>query len=202
VNYTTDLKRLGVLLCINGAGIMNRWIRSMAGEGLSYGQMNEVAATIAAGSDGLLIFPFGNGAERMLNNTTPGARINNIDLIKHGKPYLFRAVQEGIAFAFRYGLDIMKENGMRPHLIRAGRANMFLSSLFVDSFVNVLQVPVELYESDGSVGAAMGAGLGAGIFASPKEAFTRTKKTSLVEPGSGDQYEGLYQNWLGELKKQ
>lgn len=202
VNYTVERKRLGVLLCINGSGIMNRWVKSIAGEHLSYEQMNEAAAAIAAGSDGLLIFPFGNGVERMLNNTTPGARINNIDLIKHGKPHLYRAGQEGIAFAFRYGLDIMKESGMQPQLIRAGRSNMFLSRVFVESFVNTLQVPVELYESDGSVGAAIGAGLGAGFFANTKEAFSGINQVGLVEPSQKDQYEYFYQNWLSELKKQ
>jgi xylulokinase len=122
VNYTAQEKRLGVLLCINGAGILNRWIKTIAGSHLSYQQMNEAANTIATGSDGLMIFPFGNGAERILNNKTINAHIHNIDLNKHNNAHLFRATQEGIAFSFRYGLDIMRENGMNPQVIRAGKS--------------------------------------------------------------------------------
>ncbi|MBC7874577.1 MAG: carbohydrate kinase, partial [Ferruginibacter sp.] len=193
--------RIGVLLCINGTGILNRWIKDIAGKGLSYQQINEAAKTIPAGSEGLLLFPFGNGAERMLNNRTVQAQILNIDLNKHGNAHLYRAAQEGIAFAFRYGLDIMRENGMNPQVIRAGKANLFLSDVFTSSFVNTLNVPVELYNCDGSVGAAIGAGLGAKIYACPKEAFQHFKPVQLVEPANQDEYDARYNNWLVELQK-
>ncbi len=202
VNYTAERKRVGVLLCINGTGILNRWIRNIAGEGLSYQQINEAAKTIHEGSDGLLLFPFGNGAERMLNNRTVQAQINNIDLNKHGKSHLYRAAQEGIAFAFRYGLDIMRESGMNPQVIRAGKANMFLSEVFTEAFVNTLNVPVELYNCDGSVGAATGAGIGAKIYASAKEAFQHFKPVQLVEPTNHKVYGEYYNHWLERLQKQ
>jgi xylulokinase len=130
VNHTKDQKRLGVLLCINGTGIMNSWIRAMAGGQLSYAEMNNAARAVAAGSDGLSILPFGNGAERMLGNATVQAHIHKIDLNKHTSAHIFRATQEGIAFSFRYGLDIMRENGLNPSVIRAGEANLFLSDVF------------------------------------------------------------------------
>jgi xylulokinase len=201
VNYTIEEKRLGVLLCINGTGILNRWIKNIAGEGLSYQQINEAAKTIPVGSDGLFLFPFGNGAERMLNNRTLLAHIHNIDLNKHTNAHLYRAAQEGIAFAFRYGLDIMRENGMNPQVIRAGKANMFLSNVFAECFVNTLNVPVEMYKCDGSVGAAIGAGLGAKIYSSPLEAFTYFKPVQLVEPVNHNQYDEHYNKWLEQLKK-
>lgn len=196
VNHTEKQKRLGILLCINGTGIMNNWIRNVAGGGqLSYSQMNDAARTVNAGSDGLCILPFGNGAERMLNNATIHAHINQIDLYIHKAAHLYRAAQEGIAFAFRYGLDIMRENGLRPSVIRAGKANLFLSDVFIESFVNATGVPVELYDCDGSVGAAIGAGLGAGIYANAKEAFVNSKRLQLIEPANTNVYNELYQKW-------
>lgn len=202
VNYTTDQKRLGVLLCINGTGILNRWIKNIAGKEMSYQQLNDAAQTISAGSDGVQILPFGNGAERMLSNKTVQAHFHNIDFNKHSQNHLFRAAQEGIAFAFRYGLDIMRENGMDPKVIRAGKANMFLSDVFTKSFVNTLDVPVEMYNSDGSVGAAIGAGIGAKIYTSSKEAFQQFKPIKLVEPVKGNKYNHLYNLWLERLEKQ
>jgi xylulokinase len=194
--------RLGVLLCINGTGILNRWIKNIAGANLTYQQMNDAAKTTSAGSDGLVILPFGNGAERMLNNKTVNAHIHNIDLNKHTNAHLFRASQEGIAFAFRYGLDIMRSNGMNPTVIRAGKANMFLSEVFTNCFVDTLNVPVELYNCDGSVGAAIGAGIGAGIYKTESEAFQHFKPVSLVEPAQHKVYDELYRKWLELLQKQ
>ncbi len=153
------------MLCINGTGILNRWIRNLSGN-VSYAQLNEMAATVRPGSDGLTILPFGNGAERMLNNKIVDAHLQNINLNKHTTAHLVRAAQEGIAFAFRYGLDIMRSNGMQPAVIKAGKANMFLSPVFTEAFVNATHVPVELYDCDGSVGAALGAGIGAGYISS------------------------------------
>ena len=206
VNYTSAKKRIGVLLCINGTGILNRWIRQVEGNADSYAALNEAAAKIPEGSEGLFVFPFGNGAERMLNNRLPGAAIRKIDLNKHGPSHLYRAGQEGIAFAFRYGLDIMRENNMQPAVIRAGKANMFLSSVFTEAFVNATNVPVELYEADGSIGAALGAGIGAGVFKNPKEAFARSKPLQLVQPTKWQRYNEIYEEWkdmlLAELEKE
>ncbi len=202
VHHTTTQKRLGVLLCINGTGILNRWMKNITGEHVSYQQMNDAAATIKAGSDGILILPFGNGAERILENEIVDAHICNLDLNIHTKAHLYRASQEGIAFAFRYGLDIMKENGMTPKVIRAGKANMFLSDIFAECFVNTLNIPVEMYNCDGSAGAAIGAGLGAGIYKNSKEAFQHFKPVQLVEPNGKKEYEEFYHKWLSQLNKQ
>ncbi|TAJ58373.1 MAG: carbohydrate kinase [Chitinophagaceae bacterium] len=201
VNYTTEQQRLGTLLCINGTGILNNWVRNITGAQLSYAQMNEAAATVAPGSDGLQVLPFGNGAERMLNNATIGAHLLNIDLNKHSAAHIYRAAQEGIAFSFRYGLDIMRENGLQPAVIRAGRANLFLSDVFSAAFVNVTGVPVELYACDGSVGAALGAGIGAGIYNSEKEAFVNMEKLKVVEPSDTQRYDALYQDWKSLLEE-
>jgi xylulokinase len=201
VNHTVAHKRLGVLLCINGTGIMNSWIKKMCGDGFTYKEMDEQASIIEPGSNGLFILPFGNGAERMLENKIIGAHINDIDLNKHTKGHIFRAVQEGIAFAFRYGLDIMRENSLYPKIIRAGRSNLFLSDVFVQSFVNATGVPVELYSNDGSVGAALGAGIGAGFYKTSGEAFSQFKPLKKVEPGNTQLYNELYVRWKKLLEK-
>jgi len=200
VNHTDKEKRLGVLLCINGTGIMNRWIRDVCGE--HYKEMNQLASLARHGSEGLVIFPFGNGAERMFQNKIIAAHILNIDLNKHSKAYILRAVQEGIVFSFRYGLDIMRENGIHPAVIRVGKANMFLSDLFAEVFVDATNVPVEMYENDGGVGAAIGAGIGAGIYSSPKEAFINFKPIKQIDPSADVKiYDELYKNWKEQLTK-
>ncbi len=202
VNYTALQKRIGVLLCINGTGILNRWVKNITGN-QSYRQMNEAAATISIGSDGLFVLPFGNGAERMLENKIAGAHVQQLDLNIHTNAHLYRASQEGIAFAFRYGLDIMRENKMNPSVIRAGKANMFLSEVFTKAFVNTINIPVELHNCDGSVGAAIGAGIGAGMYANAKEAFANRKPLAMIEPdGTTKQYDVLYQKWNELLQKQ
>ena len=201
VNYTEKEKRLGILLCINGTGILNKWIKNIAGDSKDYNSINQLAATVQPGSDGLIILPFGNGAERMLHNEMVQSHIHHIDFNKHNPAHIYRAAQEGIAFAFRYGLDMIKENGIQPQVIRAGHANMFLSDVFTQSFVNATGVPVELYHCDGSTGAATGAGIGAGIYNDTKQAFGKFIPVKSFKPGEKDLYEELYQKWKKVLEK-
>lgn len=201
VNHAPEKPRIGVLLCINGVGIFNRWIRDLMGRQHSYDQLNALAASVPAGSDGLLALPFGNGPERMLNNQTVGAHFEGLDLNLHTSAHVVRSTQEGIAFAFRYGLDIMRENDMHPTVIRAGKTNMFLSPVFTASFVNVTGVPVELYQTDGSVGAALGAGVGAGIFNDAASAFSERKAIAVIEPAAKNRMDEFYENWKGVLNQ-
>ena len=198
----SEEQRMGILLCINGTGIMNSWAHRNISPELSYPQMNEVAATAPAGSDGLLVLPFGNGAERMLSNRSTGARICGIDLVRHSKAHLLRAVQEGIAFSFRYGIDIMKNLGLKPDVIRAGKANMFLSPLFRSSLATLCNARIELFDTDGSLGAARGAALGAGLYKSAEEAFSTLERLEVIEPESGwkASLEDAYGNWKSELE--
>lgn len=199
VNYTRQSDRIGVLLCINGCGITNKWVKETSGGQLSYQQMNEAAAGIAAGSEGLKVIPFGNGAERMFDNQLIGAGILNMDYNVHTPAHIFRAAQEGIAFAFRYGTDILRENNISPSVVRAGRANMFLSDVFTEAFVNSTGIPVELHDGDGSRGAALGAGIGAGIYASAKEVFASQRPLKTVEPVKEKLYNQLYGVWKETL---
>ncbi len=202
INHTANDKRIGVLLCINGAGIFNRWLKTIAGGSFSYEALNKSAAGIPAGSEGLVALPFGNGAERMLNNRMPGAHFHNLDFNIHTTGHLARAVQEGIAFSFRYGLDIMRENSINPSVIRVGKTNLFLSPVFAASFSNVNKVAVEFYEGDGSFGAAIGAGLGAAVYNDAAEAMGARKPISCQEPVATGDYEDLYQHWKQLLELQ
>ncbi|MDY4040366.1 MAG: FGGY family carbohydrate kinase [Prevotella sp.] len=183
VNYTTDTDRLGVLLCINGTGILNAWVRrTIAPEGISYADMNALCATVPTGSDGLTVIPFGNGAERVLENREVGCSIHGLDFNRHGKAHLLRAAQEGIVFSFCYGMEIMREMGMDIRKIHAGRANMFLSPLFRETLATVSGATIELYETDGSVGAAKGAGIGCGIYKDHNEAFATLRQLAVIAP--------------------
>ena len=201
VNYTQQKDRLGMLLCINGTGIMNSWAKKWIGNNGDYAPMNVEASTIAIGSEGLQVLPFGNGAERIFNNKMIGAHFLNLNLNKHTASHMYRAIQEGIAFSFRYGLDIMRDNGITPTIIRAGHANLFKSNVFTEAFVNTLNVPVELYDVDGSVGAAKAGGIGAGLYTSAKEAFQNFKAIQIIEPTVSKKYDELYQHWLQSLQK-
>ncbi len=202
VNYTKDVDRLGVLLCINGTGILNAWVRrNVAPEGISYAEMNEMMESVPIGSDGVTVIPFGNGAERVLENREIGCSIHGINFNKHGKSHIMRAAQEGIVFSFCYGMEIMQQMGMDIKKIHAGKANMFLSDVFRNTLAGVSGATIELYETDGSVGAAKGAGMGCGIYKDNNEAFATLKKLAEIEPDEKHRAEYLeaYTSWKEKL---
>lgn len=204
VNYTKDVDRLGVLLCINGTGILNAWVRrTVAPEGISYPEMNEMMASVPIGSEGITIIPFGNGAERVLENKETGCSIHGVNFNKHGKAHIMRAAQEGIVFSFCYGMEIMQQMGMDINKIHAGKANMFLSDIFRNTLAGVSGATIELYETDGSVGAAKGAGIGCGIYKDNNEAFATLKKLSVIEPDERHRAEYLeaYSSWKEKLSR-
>jgi xylulokinase len=199
VNHTNYNSRIGVLLCMNGTGIFNRWLKSIAGNGYSYMALNDMAAKVPAGAGGLYALPFGNGAERMLNNKIIGAHFTGLDFNLHNTAHLVRSVQEGIAFAMRYGLDIMRENGMQPSVVRAARANLFQSDVFTQAFASVNNVAVEFFNGDGSLGAALGAGIGAGFYRDEADAFSLRRPVVVTEPKFMQEYSDHYNDWKEQL---
>lgn len=204
VNHSEEQTRLGVLLCINGTGILNSWIkRTVVPEGISYSEMNDLAAGVPIGSDGISILPFGNGAERMLQDREAGCSVHGINFNLHTRNHIIRAAQEGIVFSFKYGIDIMKEMGMDVHKIHAGHANMFLSPIFRDTLAGVTGATIELYDTDGSVGAAKGAGIGAGIYKDNNEAFSTLEKLAVIEPDirNAQAYADAYGRWADYIMK-
>ncbi len=203
VNHSKEANRLGVLLCINGTGILNSWMNNqVGGKQYSYPEMNELAKQVPIGANGLAILPFGNGAERVLQNKEIGAQISNLAFNNHSQAHLFRAAQEGIVFSFKYGMDIMKEVGIETNIIRAGEANMFLSPIFRDTLAGITGATIELYNTDGSVGAARGAGVGYGYYKTFEEAFTNLKVVKTITPDTSKkaEYEAAYAKWLKELE--
>jgi xylulokinase len=203
VNHTAAQTRIGVLLCINGTAILNAWMRNnVAPAGTSYADMNELAAQVPAGSDGVSIVPFGNGAERVLCNQEPHCSIHGINFIRHGKAHLIRAAHEGIAFSFKYGMDIMNGMGIGTKTIRAGYANLFLSPVFRQTLANITGATIELYNTDGAAGAARGAGIGAGIYKNETEAFAALKKITTVVPEAKNIYASMaaYERWSEKVK--
>lgn len=204
VNYTPEQERLGVLLCINGTGILNAWIRrNVVPEGMGYSEMNDFAASVPIGSEGVSVIPFGNGAERVLENRETGCSIHGLNFNRHTRAHIVRAAQEGIVFSFCYGMEVMRDMGMDIHQIHAGRANMFLSPLFRDTLATTSGATIGLYETDGSVGAAKGAGMGAGIYRDHDEAFATLEKVAEIEPDEQhrSQYLEAYELWKERLRQ-
>lgn len=204
VNYTLEQERLGVLLCINGTGILNAWIRrNVVPEGMGYSEMNDFAASVPIGSEGVSVIPFGNGAERVLENHETGCSIHGLNFNRHTRAHIVRAAQEGIVFSFCYGMEVMRDMGMDIHQIHAGRANMFLSPLFRDTLATTSGATIGLYETDGSVGAAKGAGMGAGIYRDHDEAFATLEKVAEIEPDEQhrSQYLEAYELWKERLRQ-
>lgn len=205
VNDSREQSRLGVLLCVNGTGSMNSWLRrTLHGQRITYEAMNRLAAEAPAGSSGLTVLPFGNGAERMLDNRVLGASVSGLDLTRHQLPHLCRAVQEGIVFALGYGFEILRELQITPRVIRAGKANMFQSEVFCETFAHVTGAVLELYNIDGAQGAARGAGVGIGTYADPDQAFKNLTCIGTYTPkgNSPNAVDEAYQRWKNELHRQ
>ena len=205
VNHTAQNPRTGVLLCINGTGILNSWIkRNFVAQGTSYEQINEMAALAPVGCDGISILPFGNGAERVLENKEAGCSIHGINFNNHNLNNVLRAAQEGIVFSFKYGIEVMEQMGMTVKKIHAGRANMFLSPIFRNTLAGVTGADIELFDTDGSVGAAKGAGIGAGIYNSHAEAFASLERLAVIHPdeAQADAYAEAYARWKSLLEKE
>ena len=195
--------RYGTLMCVNGTGILNRWLHDNLGmeAPLSYDAMNEEAADAPVGAEGLSVLPFGNGAERRIDNGKQGDSIHGLNFNVHDRTHLLRASQEGIVFALRFGIDIMSEMGLPVETVRAAHANMFRSPVFRTAFATITGTTVELIRTDGAEGAARGAGLGADVFDTRRDAFEGLERISTVEPNSAqaDAYTDAYERWWSRL---
>lgn len=202
VNHSEGAKRIGVLLCINGSGIQYSWLKhQVAPDQTSYEDMEKMAASVPIGSEGLRILPFGNGAERMLSDASPGAQINNLQFNRHQRAHLYRAGLEGIAFSFAYGIQVMKEMGLDLHLMRVGNDNLFQSNVFSSTVANLLQCKIEVVKTTGAVGAARAAGVETGFFGSLKEAVRQSEVLKTYEPGNQTLYQKAYELWVRDLEK-
>jgi xylulokinase len=204
VNHTHQLNRLGILLCINGTGILNSWMHHNITPSLDYPDMNRLASSVPVGSEGLVVLPFGNGAERVLQNKELGCSIHGLNFNKHNERHILRASQEGIVFSFCYGIEIMKQMGLNIQHIHAGRANMFKSALFRDTLATVSGAMIDVYKTEGSEGAAKGAGMGAGIYQNHNEAFASLECLAHIEPlvSQRDEYLSAYHRWKSVLKNE
>lgn len=204
VNHTPQAPRYGVLLCLNGTGILNSWLKHNATDGLDYGRIDELAGTVEVGGDGLVILPYGNGAERTLENKDLGASVHGLNFNIHNRAHLLRAAQEGIVFALNYGLGIMRQTSVEVKTVRAGNANMFLSPLFGEAFATITESMVELYSTDGSQGAARGAGIGAGIYKGLEDAFFGLQPVKTIGPNEKLKvaYQQAYERWENILRRE
>lgn len=204
VNHSAEQTRIGVMTCISGTGILNTWIkRNVAPEGISYADMNELAAKVPVGSQGVVILPFGNGAERVLENRQIECSFHGINFNIHNRNHIIRAAQEGIVFSFMYGMEIMESIGMKINRIHAGKANMFLSPIFRETLASVSGATIDLVDTDGAAGAAKGAGIGAGIYKDNNEAFGSLKVLEVIEPAADrTPYLEAYARWKSILARE
>jgi xylulokinase len=196
-----DAPRYGVLLCVNGSGSLYSWLKRTMAQGLSYEEMDRLALQAPIGSDGLVVLPYGNGAERTLENADPGGAALGLAFNRHSTAHLLRAAQEGIVFALNYGLDVMRGMGIAVTAVRAGHANLFLSDLFSRAFADMSGAVVELMATDGAEGAARAAGVGAGIFTTVRESLAglRVRARFEPDPATASQYRAAYERWLDGL---
>jgi xylulokinase len=201
VNHTADRTSVGVLMCINGTGILNRWVKQNFFPSLTYSQMNELGAKATIGTNGLVCMPFGNGAERIFQNQTLGGSFQHLDFNRHQSADIIRAAQEGIAFSMVYGIELLGNVGVKPKKLKAGLANMYLSELFTQAIVNASGASVELLESDGAFGAALGAGAGLGYYANEDEAVSHIKVLKTIHPDGSlkNAYADAYGVWKNNL---
>ena len=204
VNHTQESNRLGILLCINGTGILNSWLHHHVTPALDYPEMDSLASSVPVGSDGVVVMPFGNGAERVLQNKELGCSFHGLNFNQHHEGHILRASQEGIVFSFCYGMEIMKQMGMDIQQIHAGRANMFKSALFRDTLATVSGASIDVYKTDGSEGAAKGAGMGVGIYHDHNEAFASLECQAHIEPqmSQREAYLSAYQRWKNVLENE
>lgn len=198
VNHTASKNSIGVLMCINGTGILNRWVKQNFFPSMSYSQMNELGAKAPIGSNGLVCMPFGNGAERIFQNKTIGGSFRHLDFNRHQSTDIIRAAQEGIAFSMVYGIELLRNVGVRPEKLKAGLANMYLSDLFTQAIVNASGASVEMLDSDGAFGAALGAGAGVGYYANEDEAVHTINVLKTIVPN--DQLKAEYTDAYGVWK--
>jgi xylulokinase len=201
VNHRSDQPHIGVLLCINGAGSQYRWTRrQVARDGVSYEDMERMAATIPVGSDGLRILPFGNGAERMLGNRNIGAQVLGLEFNRHDRAHVYRASLEGIAFSFVYGMKVLQDLGLNLSVMRVGNDNLFQSAVFSQTIAGLLGCRIEMMQTTGAIGAAIASGVGIGVWSNPEEALNRLEQVKVYEPeGRRAEYEAAYERWASDL---
>jgi len=203
VNHESNKPRYGVLLCINGTGILNSWLRKNFFDGLSYDQINKKAEDAPIGSSGLNFYPFGNGAERVLENKDTGGFLEGLQFNQHNANHIARAAQEGIVNSLQFGMEVFQQMGIKPSVVRAGKANMFLSPLFREAFANTTGCSIELFNTDGAIGAARAAGVGVGYYSNFAESFKGMEKLISIEPEKEKQkkYQDAYESWKSGLSK-
>ncbi len=203
VNHSKENPRIGVLLCINGSGIQYSWVKQLAAdEGMDYPDLEKQASQVPVGSDGLRIIPFGNGAERVLENDNPGGHFINIQFNRHKKPHVYRAALEGIANSFIYGMEIMKDMGLNVGVMKVGNDNLFQSEIFSTTIASVIGCEIQMVKTTGAVGAAKAAGVAAGLYSSLEEAFEKMETVKVYKAAEDTEpYKAAYQTWKKDLEK-
>lgn len=203
VNYENNFDRIGVLLCINGAGIQYSWIKhQVALSGKSYNDIEQMASTVPVGSEGICLLPFGNGSERIFNDRNLDAHITNVAFNRHTRAHLYRASLEGIAFSFIYGINLLKSMDIKVDILKVGNDNMFQSKIFSNTISTLLGSQIEVFNTTGAIGAAHAAGVAIGIYDTIEDALQDIQPETIFEPKLNyDSCSQAYNSWLASLNK-
>lgn len=199
VNYSNENPNTGLLLCINGTGILHSWMRKLIGTD-SYERMEVMASDVNVGSDGIVMLPFGNGVERLFDNRPVGAHMLNIDFNRHNAGHVVRAGLEGVACAFNYGAKLMGKLGTDTSTIRVGNDNLFQSSIFAQTVASLTGSTIDVLETSGADGAAKAARYGAGICNELDDLF-RPEPVKTYHPKADERYEQMYKQWNDQLNQ-
>lgn len=159
---------MGASLC---AGLALRWLRNQVLGGQSYRELDRMAASVPAGSDGLFFLPYLAGERTPHMDAEARAMFAGLTL-RHGQAHLVRATMEGVAYTMCDGLDILRDSGqaVRQIIASGGGAQ---SPLWMQILSDVFQVEIKLSKmaEQAAVGAAMTAGVGCGLYPDYQTAF-------------------------------
>jgi xylulokinase len=149
---------------VDAGGDAMRWARSaFYNQANSYDEIVSLAESVPAGSAELLFLPYLNG-ERLAHKPNSRAQIFGLTS-GHSAAHLHRAVMEGVAFAARRNLEVMKSRGASfDQLVAAGGGAK--SRLWLEIKASIYDCPILVPAEPecGVLGCAMLAGFAAGLF--------------------------------------
>jgi xylulokinase len=164
--------RWHVMGVTQAAGLSLRWIRDLLknSANLSYDQLTREAASVPAGSDGVLWSPYLMGERTP--HLDPNARATLTGLAaNHTRAHVVRAVLEGVAFSLKDTFSLFAEMKVPVSTIRVGGGGA-RSELWRQIQADVYGREVEILaaEEGAAYGAALLAGVGAKFWSSVDEA--------------------------------
>lgn len=185
---------MGVML---SAGMSYEWLeKKLFNNSLDYPKLDQLAEEIEPGSEGLLFLPYLYG-ERTPHNDANARGVYFGISGKHDQRHFTRSVLEGVTFALKDSLELIKDKGVKVKEIRAigGGAK---SSVWQQILADILGKEINLLnvEEGPAFGAALIAGVGVGVYGSFTEAVSgivKVQKTIVPRIQNTEKYNQYYQ---------